>query len=165
MLLLPARVVGDAAVSRTADGAPFDPLKAESVTVIQPVQEYFLPFGEATTVARKKLAFHRLGYYTHLGTDYGRMGPGENHITWQPGEVHVDVRQVDWAGMWHSLAGLAVDDGETLDFLKCYPNWIKDNFQPHCVGVTLRLRGKGKLKLEITAPEGVVLWQQQQFGQ
>jgi hypothetical protein len=141
---------------------PFDPQKPESVTLVQPVQEYFLPFGMATTVGGHKLVFHRLGYYTHLGTDYGRMGPGESQITWQPGEVDVDVRQAGWAGMWHSLAGLAVDDGQTLDFLKCYPSWINDRFQPRCTGVTLRLRGTGNIKLEITGPEGDVLWQYHQ---
>jgi hypothetical protein len=113
-------------------------------------------------VARKKLSLHRLGYYTHLGTDYGLIGPGESHVTWRPGQVEVDVRQAEWAGMWHSLAGLAVEDGETLDFQKCYASWVKDAFQPRCLGVTLRLRGKGNLKLEIASPEDDILWQYRQ---
>jgi hypothetical protein len=125
-------------------------------TAVQPVEEYFGPFdpppgGHHTTpVPPEKV--------THLGTDYGRMGPGRGQVAWQDGQVVVDVRSAGWAGLWHSLAGLARQKDATLDFLHCYPAGIADAFQPRCTGLIVRLSGHGLFKLEVKAADQTVLW-------
>jgi hypothetical protein len=88
------------------------------------------------------------------------MGPGREHIAWKPGRAAVDLRQAEWAGMWHSLAGLGREADQILDFSKCYPACVRDAFQPRCVGIALRVQGEGALKLEIVAPGGRILWVQ-----
>ena len=50
---------------------------------VQPVQEYFTP------VAGDGRDFSSL--YTHIGTDFGRMGPGDHRIAWESGAVRVDL--------------------------------------------------------------------------
>lgn len=121
-------------------------------TFLQPVHEYSLSFED------KKTPFSAC---THLGTDYGRQGPGQSHVTWKragdSGYVRVDPGASGWAGMWHSLGGLAEERDRYLDFAKCYPN-LRDDYQPRCVGMTIRVQGSGYLKLELKSPNDRVLW-------
>lgn len=104
-------------------------------------------------------------FYTHLGTDYGPMGPGEGSISWQSGRIVVDLagpKTPGWAGMWHSLDGLSWENKRLLDFTRCYPTFITDKYQPRCVALLLRVEGRGLLKLEIKSPRSLaerVLWQ------
>jgi hypothetical protein len=122
--------------------------------VVQPVHEYFAPFAPGP--AGDGRDFNSL--YTHIGTDFGRMGPGEHLLAWEPGAARVDLTRAGWTGMWHSLAGLARERSQALDFLRCYPPFIRDAYQPRCVGVTLRAAGVGRLKLEIKAADERPLW-------
>lgn len=62
--------------------------------------------------------------------------------------------------MWHSLEGLARQSDRTLDFRKCYPSFIRDSYQPKCVGLMIRTNGTGLLKLELKAPDETLLWMQ-----
>jgi hypothetical protein len=138
-------------VAMTATGAG----RAEPpVRVVQAVHEYFTPFTACPDGNGRD--FNSL--YTHIGTDFGRMGPEAGRVVWEPGVARVDTSAGGWAGMWHSLAGLARERAEALDFLRCYPPFIRDAFQPRCVGVTLRASGVGRLRLEVKAPDEQPLW-------
>lgn len=123
------------------------------VNRVQVVQDYQCDLGT------------QYGYCTHLGTDCGRMGPAEAEITWDGGLAAIGSEGgplSDWAGVWHSLAGLRSEEGQTIDFTGVYPAWIRPEFQPQCVGIRIRLKGKGCLKLEITEIVGSderPLWQ------
>ena len=77
-------VVSDAELPEQT-GSPKAPSReADDHRVAQPVQEYFLSFEEDTrTRDGKTVDFNPFRFYTHLGTDYGRMGPGENKISWK----------------------------------------------------------------------------------
>jgi hypothetical protein len=61
--------------------------------------------------------------------------------------------------MWHSLAGLARERAETLDFERCHPAWIADGWQPRVVGLKIRARGTGALKLELKSATESSLWE------
>lgn len=124
--------------------------------VVQPVHEYFVPFAPGPDFVPDD--FNAL--YTHIGTDFGRMGPGEQRMTWESHAARVDLQGSGWTGMWHSLAGLARERGEELDFQRCYPPFIADRFQPRCVGVTVKARGTGQLKLEVKSADEGILWKQ-----
>ncbi|MBO0700915.1 MAG: hypothetical protein J2P46_21145, partial [Zavarzinella sp.] len=130
---------------------------AAPTRVDQPVQEYFTPFGPDTTPADRGTYGTQ---FTHLGTDFGAMGPEAGRIGWaEGGAARADLRKADsWAGLWHSLAGAAADRGTTLDFMRCYPAWIKDEYQPRCNGVYVRASGSGRLGLEIKGADERVLW-------
>jgi hypothetical protein len=134
---------------------PVAAVKRASVQVFQPVQRYFLPFRKGGADAPGGPPFP----YTHLGTDCGLMGPGRDRISWQPGLLTVDLAGAGWAGVWHSLAGLGADKDQYLDFGKCYPAGVRDEYQPRCVGIALEAGGRGRLKVEVIAPGGEVLWQ------
>jgi hypothetical protein len=72
---------------------------------------------------------------TYLGTDCGPEG----------------------TGMWHSLSGLMEDKDDCLDLVRCFP-LVRVDYQPSCVGATIRARGAGPIRLELKSPEGGVLW-------
>jgi hypothetical protein len=104
--------------------------------------------------------------YTHLGSDYGPLRPygdrpSDLRLSWKPGKVSghicVDPALSGTAGMWHSLAGAAVDRDQYLDFAKCYP-YVRNEYQPVCVGMTMDVQGSGLLKLELKSPEERILW-------
>ncbi len=59
--------------------------------------------------------------------------------------------------MWHSLAGLSDERDTHLDFARCFPQ-VRDEYQPRCSGMTIRVRGDGHLKLELKSPDERVLW-------
>jgi hypothetical protein len=156
----PIWVLAAAALLAAADACPaVDPSApseaAPPARVVQPVQEYFTPFAAGPGGGHD---FN--SSYTHIGTDFGRMGPGEDRLTWEPGAASVNLEGAGWTGVWHSLAGLAREKSEALDFLRCYPPWIRDAYQPRCVGVTLRAGGEGRLRLEIKTADERVRWEQ-----
>lgn len=126
--------------------------------VVQPVQEYFISFDDEQSP---------FGSCTHLGTDYGPISADDEParglypLTWKRGKASgslcIDAAAADTAGMWHSLAGLAGDKESYLDFAKCYP-YVRDEYQPKCVGMTIDVQGSGSLKVELKSPDGRVLW-------
>jgi hypothetical protein len=132
----------------------------QKAVAIQPVAEYFLPFTTETHGNRPGLTPKER--MTHLGTDFGMMGPSRDRIDWRDGQAVVDVRDGGWAGMWHSLAGLASDLKTTLDFTRVYPQWIAAKMQPRASGVIVRLSGQGQFRLEIKSADQRVLWAWQQ---
>src|SRR5690349_15270830 len=115
---------------------------SESAIAVQPVEEYFLPFVSDGKGNRPgMLPRERM---THLGTDFGMMGPAGDRIRWKDGQAIADARSGGWAGIWHSLAGLGRDTQTTLDFGRVYPTWIVDSKQPRCTGIVVRLSGQGQ---------------------
>lgn len=131
--------------------------------IVQPVQKYFLPFGRGVATGKLDQPYvDALPSCTHLGTKFGRMGPGQCRLSWKPGEVDVELPPGEWAGMWHSLAGATREEAQHFDFLRCYPSFIRAKYQPRCVGITVRAEGKGTLKIEIASARKDVLWQRRQ---
>lgn len=129
----------------------------------QPVMEYMV--REPTKIPSRKavgvLKMNPFITYTHLGTDFGFHGPGERFITWDQGSVSLSLEnQSDWAGMWHSLAGMAIAPEETMDFQACYPGLITAAAQPQINALLVKATGKGRLKFEIKGPppEQSLLW-------
>ncbi len=132
---------------------------AEPRRVRQPLQEYFTVFDpqrEARQNVHEKV--NPFITYTHLGTDFGFIGNGQESIGCERGAVLINMPQGYWAGMWHGLAGIGTDLDSQLDFRACYPPFMNTKFQPKIVGFELRGKGKGTLKVEIKSSLQQVLW-------
>jgi hypothetical protein len=127
--------------------------------VRQPLQEYFTVFdpqrqGMQTGAAK----FNPFVTYTHLGTDFGFIGTGQEGISSEHGAVVVSIPPGYWAGMWHGLAGMGVDLDSQLDFRACYPPFMNTHFQPKIVGLEVRAKGNGVVKVEIKGSDQAALW-------
>ena len=124
---------------------------ARRSSVEQPVQEYFADF-------RGPSPFRGV---THIASDYGPMGPGESWLTWRPGRIEIELKDdgPEWAGMWHSLEGLAREKERTLDFARVYPPWIRDEAQPRCTGLVVRAAGTGTLRIDIRSRDDDIIWE------
>ena len=136
--------------------------QTESRLVWQPVQEYAIHLDatrEATPVAGTR-RLNSFTAYTHLGTDFGFMGPAEHDIEWQKDEVclHLGQEPEAWAGMWHSLAGLAREPQKSLNFAAAWPGVMEPLYQPRISSVRVDSRGHGRLKLEIKSDTQELLW-------
>jgi hypothetical protein len=127
---------------------------------IQPVEEYFVPFDIEPKGNRPGLTPRER--VTHLGTDFGFMGPGRHQVVWRDGMACADLRDAQWAGMWHSLAGLGREADKTLDFQSCFAPWIVAAKQPRCTGVIVRVGGNGQFRIEIKSADDKIAWQWQQ---
>jgi hypothetical protein len=138
--------------------APAVPMP-EPRRVRQPVHEYFTVFDPQSPGWQKiEEKMNPFVAYTHLGTDFGFIGTGQEGIGWEVGTVSVNMPGGVWGGMWHSLEGLGVDLDQTLDFRACYPPFIGVKHQPRIVGLELRGKGKGTLKVELKSALQEVLW-------
>ncbi|SKA90440.1 hypothetical protein SAMN02745166_01703 [Prosthecobacter debontii] len=130
--------------------------------VWQPVQEYFIRIqpGRAQMPVEGTQRLNSFVSYTHLGTDFGFHGPAEHTIQWQSDEICVHLGQDpdSWAGLWHSLAGLARESSEVMDFEAPWPVFITAKYQPKVVSVMLQAKGQGRLKLEIKSNTQEMLW-------
>jgi hypothetical protein len=132
-----------------------------SRVMIQPVMEYQV--RDAALVPQQssdgKRKINPFIAYTHIGTDFGFHGPGERFMSWEPGRVCVGlIGQAEWAGMWHSLSGLASSPNETMNFSRYYPAWIVDELQPEVTAVRFKATGSGNLKLEIKTSKDRLVW-------
>jgi hypothetical protein len=142
-------------------GALLAQAQVGSRVLIQPVMEYqirdpALVPQQSSDGTRKINPFIA---YTHIGTDFGFHGPGERFMSWEHGRVCVGlIGQAEWAGMWHSLAGLAASPNETMNFSRYYPTWIVDEFQPEVTAVRFKATGSGSLKLEIKTSKDELVW-------
>jgi hypothetical protein len=130
----------------------------------QPVLEYMvraqmLEVGPTNANEEEAFRINPFLAYTHLGTDFGFHGPGENHLRWQSRKICAVMRGPDeWAGMWHSLAGQASQLSEQLHFGQCYSELISADFQPRISAIQVRASGLGKLKIEIKTADGGLAW-------
>ncbi len=152
-------IAGIALLGVTAPGPARDSQSPASEVLVQPVEEYFAPFPFVTDQPADSSQPVPREPVTHLGTDFGWMGPARHRITWRDGRACADLRgESGWAGLWHGLAGLANDPGTTLDFLRCYPWPVVDARQPRCTGIIVRLRGRGGFRVEIQSADRRALW-------
>lgn len=128
--------------------------------VWQPVLDYAVR-EPASVKGAATGGMHRMNpfiTYTHLGTDFGFHGPGEGTITWCDGRVSLAPQGEDWAGMWHSLAGQAMDSTQVLDFDHCYPPMVSAALQPSISELMVKAAGHGTLKVEIKSARQETLW-------
>ncbi len=147
-----------------AAAAAYSPAQEVGRRLWQPVLDYTVR-EPASAPGAPGNGRHRINpfiTYTHLGTDFGFHGPAEPSITWRDGRVCMDLQGgSDWAGMWHSLAGRAVDGTAVLDFDRCYPSMVAGSVQPAVTELMVMASGKGKLKLEIKSATQGTLWTQE----
>lgn len=132
--------------------------------VWQPVQEYFIRIqpGKTPVAVEGTQRLNSFVAYTHLGTDFGFHGPAEHTIQWQSDEicVHLSQEPDSWAGVWHSLAGLARENNKVLNFAAAWPSFITPRYQPKISSVMIQAKGNGRLKLEIKSNDQKLLWEQ-----
>jgi hypothetical protein len=126
----------------------------------QPVQEYFTIVEPEGNGPQSRQRVNPFLSFTHLGTDFGYLGPGESEIGWIPGMVCANLpsKPEGWAGMWHSLNRLARLPDDSLDFARCYPAQIADRFQPRIAGMRAKVIGRGDVKFEIKSAGQETLW-------
>jgi hypothetical protein len=98
--------------------------------------------------------------YTNIGTDFGFVGPAENQLGWQPGQIGATLGDgpYEWAGIWHSLSRLARMKDSALNFSACYPAPITPAFQPKITAIRLVIRGKGRVKIDLVDGKNNLLW-------
>lgn len=130
--------------------------------VWQTVQDYAIrrdPGSEPGFVEGTQ-RFNSFVKYTHLGTDFGFHGPAEHDLIWQDDEIVGDLSQEPdaWAGMWHSLAGLAKETDRTLDFTRAFPKWMAETDQPRITSIRVNASGSARLRLEIKGAHDEPLW-------
>jgi len=138
--------------------------QSDSRLIWQPVQEYFIrnqPGREVEHIAGTK-RLNSFTAYTHLGTDFGFHGPAEHDIEWQRDEISVRLGQEPdaWAGMWHSLSGLARESARALNFAAAWPDFISAKYQSRISCLQLEVRGQGRVKLEIKSVGQETRWSQ-----
>ena len=135
-------------------------VKKAPVSLLQPIHKYNNTFEELfeKTDTGAVIDKNPYRYFNDMSGDYGRMGPEEKKIKHNP-QGFIDVGPIfDWTGEWNSVAGLAEEKHKTLNFNKCYPGFINGLYQPKCIGVYLRVKGNGVLKLECKSARDIVMW-------
>jgi hypothetical protein len=141
------------------------PGQNESRLVWQPVQEYFIQAqpGKKPASVEGKRRLNSFTAYTHLGTDFGFMGPAEHDIEWQTDEicVHLGQEPEAWSGVWHSLGGLARESQKSLNFMAAWPSLVESSHQPRIASIRLDAHGHGRLKVEIKSDRQETLWSSQ----
>lgn len=98
--------------------------------------------------------------YTHLGTDWGWMGPAADSLRMVDGMISVHVPAGRWAGIWHSLAGMQRETNLSMDAQALWPADIASDWQSQWVALRMVARGRAKVKLEIKSATSALLWEQ-----
>jgi hypothetical protein len=134
--------------------------KGEVRTVWQTLHDYNTVVDADGDARQDRQRVNPFLSYTHIGTDFGFVGPGEKNIGWRVGEIGMNLENIPdgWAGMWHSMSRLASMRHDVMNFNSCYPSSILPFFQPKINGLRFILKGKGTLKIELLNPENDVLW-------
>jgi hypothetical protein len=119
----------------------------------QPVTNYSISFpGDRPDAAP---AINPFDNFTHFGTDFGWMGPGQERLESRSGAVRTRAAG-EWTGAWHSLAGLAVESTRSFD-----PADITGLGAPvraAVTAVTVDARGRGELRIELADGGKSVRW-------
>ncbi len=124
--------------------------------VWQPIIDYTLSFpGDRPDAAPEINPFEN---FTHFASDFGWMGPGENRIDARDGVIQVRPGE-GWAGAWHSLAGLAVEEHRTLNPQDVIG--LGDHLEPSAIllELTLNAVGSGRFHVELADAKRNVVWQ------
>ena len=124
--------------------------------VWQPVMDYPLSFPKERPDGLAVI--NPFENFTHLGTDFGMMGPGESRIESKGGPVKVK-KDGGWTGFWHSLAGLAVEAGREMDLTDV--TGLLGPAETRCPvrAVTLNIRGTGEVRVELADVARRPVWE------
>ena len=130
-------------------------LAASASIVWQPVTDYSISFpGDRADAAP---AINPFDNFTHFGTDFGWMGPGQDRIDARVGTLRTKP-DGEWTGAWHSLAGLAVDTDRLFDPTDVTGLGGPAEARAGVVAVTIDARGQGELRVELSDAGKSVRW-------
>lgn len=135
--------------------APATAPAPETEQTWQPVTDYSISFpGDRPDAAP---AINPFENFTHFGTDFGWMGPGQARIDAHSGTIRTKP-EGEWTGAWHSLAGLAMEGERMFD-----PGDVTGLGGPEAgrakvTAVTVDVRGSGELRVELADSAKVVRW-------
>lgn len=128
---------------------------AASETVWQPVTDYSISFpGDSSEAAPVLNPFEN---FTHLGTDFGWMGPGQARLEAHAGVIRTKA-EGDWTGAWHSLAGLALEAERMFDPTDVVGFGGPAEKRAGVFAVTVDARGSGQLRVELADSAKMVRW-------
>jgi len=128
---------------------------AAAETVWQPVTNYSISFpGDRPDAAP---AINPFDNFTHFGTDFGWMGPGQARLESRAGAIRTKA-DGEWTGAWHSLAGLAVEGNRLFDPSDVIGLGGPPEVRADVVAVTVDARGQGVLRVELADPGKRVKW-------
>ncbi len=131
------------------------PCVAEKMRVWQPIIDYTISFpGDRPDAAPTINPFEN---FTHMGTDFGWMGPGGARIDAKAGVIRVKPNG-EWTGAWHSLAGLALDNKRTLDPCDLVQLGGAPEKKSPIRELAVNASGRGRLRLELTDVSRRVVW-------
>ncbi|MEK7950876.1 hypothetical protein [Luteolibacter soli] len=128
---------------------------AAADTVWQPVTNYSISFpGDRPDAAP---AINPFDNFTHFGTDFGWMGPGQARLESRAGAIRTKA-DGEWTGAWHSLAGLATEGQRLFDPTDVTGLGGPPEVRAGVVAVTVDARGQGVLRVELADPGKRVKW-------
>ncbi|HEX5791025.1 MAG TPA: hypothetical protein VFY13_07710 [Luteolibacter sp.] len=132
------------------------PLQAE--TIHQPLMDYNMQFpGEPRGAAPRINSFEN---FTHIGTDFGWMGPGESRIDAGGGCLSVRA-DGPWTGAWHSLSGLAIESERLLNPRDVLGLGGPAAAKAELDAIVIKASGAGKLRVEMLTGSKSVVWTRQ----
>ncbi len=128
-----------------------------SATLVwQPVTDYSISFrGDREKGPPEINPFEN---FTHMGADFGWMGPGETRIEAKAGIIRVKP-DGEWTGAWHSLAGLAVETNRAFDPTDALGLGGPAELRAPVRAVTLDVRGVGELRVELLDANRRLIWE------
>lgn len=123
--------------------------------VWQPVTDYSISFpGDRADAAP---AINPFENFTHFGTDFGWMGPGQGRIDARAGTIRTKP-EGEWTGAWHSLAGLALESNRMFDPTDVIGLGGPAEKRAGVTAVVVDARGGGKLRVELSDSARAVRW-------
>lgn len=131
-------------------------LAARSAEIVwQPVTDYSISFpGDRADAAP---AINPFDNFTHFGTDFGWMGPGQGRLDARAGTIRTKP-DGEWTGAWHSLAGLATETQRVFDPTDLTGLGGPAEVRAGVVAVTVDARGQGELRVELADASKGVRW-------
>ncbi|HVJ45952.1 MAG TPA: hypothetical protein VM511_06155 [Luteolibacter sp.] len=129
---------------------------AIAAPVWQPVMIYPLSFPKDRPDGPAKI--NPFENFTHLGTDFGLMGPGEARFESKGGPVKIRP-DGEWTGIWHSLAGLAMDANRTMDPTDLTGLLGEDRLRVPARAVIFEASGKGDVRIELADVSRRPIWE------
>lgn len=124
--------------------------------VWQPVMDYPLSFPKERP--NGPAVINPFENFTHLGTDFGMMGPGQDRIESKGGPVKVR-KDGEWTGFWHSLSGLAIEANREMDLTDVTGLMGPTATRCPVRAVTLNIRGTGQVRLELADVARRAVWE------
>jgi hypothetical protein len=131
-------------------------LAARAAEIVwQPVTDYSISFpGDRADAAP---AINPFDNFTHFGTDFGWMGPGQGRLDARAGAIRTKP-DGEWTGAWHSLAGLATEAQRVFDPTDLTGLGGPAEVRAGVVAVTVDARGQGELRVELADASKGVRW-------